>query len=279
MRALIASGAEVVATGRGTERSPSSLRMRYHELDITDAGSVDSLLALERPSAILHAAAISKPDVCVQDPALADLVNIAGTQNLLSAAAEEGSYFCFLSTDFVFDGKRGMYRETDEPAPINYYGQTKWRAEQCVQQYPHGWSIVRTVTVYGQPVAGRPNILSTVVEKLQRGEFYSVFDDQIRTPTYAGDLATGVARLIQGSHAGIFHLSGEEVLTPYQMAIRTAEYVGLDSSLLTRVSAETLEQPAKRPQRTGFIIEKAKKTIGFNPCSFEEGLRLSFPRP
>lgn len=279
VRALHRIGAEVVATGRGNERFPSALRSRYYDLDITDGGAVQSLLTAERPTAILHAAAISKPDVCVQDTAQADLVNITGTQHLLKAAESLGCYCCFLSTDFVFDGEKGMYTETDEPAPINYYGLTKWRAEQMVQQYAHGWSIVRTVTVYGQPVEGRPNILSTVVDKLQRGEVYTVFDDQVRTPTYAGDLAWGVAKLIQGSHPGIFHLSGEEILTPFQMAIRTAEYLGLDPSLLTRVTAETFQQPAKRPLRTGFVVEKAQKTIGYAPCSFDKGLRLSFPRP
>jgi len=279
LRALVASGATVVATGKGPQRFPFVENTRYCDLDITDAEAVNALLATEQPTAILHAAAISKPDVCEQDHPLADRVNRAGTQHLLSAAAALGSYFCFLSTDFVFDGRKGMYVETDLPCPVNYYGHTKWQAEQLVQQYPKGWSIVRTVTVYGQPVAGRPNILSTVVDKLKRGETYSVFDDQIRTPTYAGDLASGVATLIRGSHNGIFHLSGEEVLTPYEMAIRTATYLGLEASLLTRVSAETLQQPAKRPMRTGFVIEKAKKAIGFNPCSFDDGLQLCFPKP
>ncbi len=279
VRALHSIGATVVATGRGVERFPSLLRSRYYDLDITDAGAVRSVLAAERPTAILHAAAISKPDVCAADPDLADRINVQATENLLAVAGHLNCYVCFISTDFVFDGHKGMYVETDDPGPVNHYGVTKLMAEQFVQGYPGKWSIVRTVTVYGQPVEGRPNILSTVVDKLQRGEAYTVFDDQVRTPTYAGDLAWGVARLIQGSHPGIFHLSGEEVLTPYAMAIRTAEYLGLNPSLLTRVTAETFQQPAQRPLRTGFVVEKAKKTIGYAPCSFEEGLRLSFPRP
>ncbi len=277
---LLAVGVDVVATGLGPARVELSALAgcAYRSLDITDHREVVELLESERPDAILHAAAISKPDVCEQDQHLAERVNVAGTKNLLRGAEVLGAYFCFVSTDFIFDGVAGMYRESDSPAPINFYGQTKWWAEQLVQHYAHAWSIARTVSVYGPPITGRPNLLSIVVEKLTRGEPYSVVDDQFRTPTYAGDLAWGVACLIRNRHEGIFHLSGEEGMTPYQMAIRTARHVGLDPAALMRVTEDTFQQPARRPKRTGFVIEKAKRVLGYKPRSFDEGLCLSFPK-
>lgn len=275
---LLRLGLTVVATGRGADRQHLSRLAPYRALDITDPHSIRSVFDAERPDAVLHAAAISKPDECALDPARADRVNVDATRELLMASAVRGCSFCFLSTDFVFDGERGMYTESDIPSPVNHYGQTKWLAEQLVAEYPHIWSIVRTVSVYGQPVAGRANLLSIVAEKLRGGETYSVVDDQIRTPTYAGDLAWGVGRLIQGGHTGTFHLSGEDVLTPYAMAVRTATYLGLDPAGIRRVTAESFQQPARRPPRTGFIIEKARQAIGFRPLSFAEGLALSFPR-
>ncbi len=274
---LALRGHTVLATGIGPSRLSLADPHRYQSLDITDKYLVDALIDSERPDAILHAAALSKPDRCEADQALALRVNLDATEHLLDAAARHACYFCFISTDFVFDGVKGMYREMDPPAPINFYGVTKWRAEQAVQRYPHAWSIVRTVSVYGPPVPGRPNLLSTVIEKLSAGEEYAVFEDQIRTPTYAGDLAEGVAELIQRKMKGIFHLCGEEVLTPYQMAVRVARHMGLDPTGIRPTTANQLTQPARRPAITGLQIDKAKKSIGFRPVSFEEGLHLSFP--
>jgi dTDP-4-dehydrorhamnose reductase len=275
---LLKKGVQVLATGKAAHSSVLNTipRCRYFSMDITDLWSLRKIFQEEQPDAILHAAAISKPDACEQDRSLADHVNVQGTEKVLAAAAEINASVCFLSTDFVFDGQKGMYVETDEPAPVNFYGLTKLRAERLVQQYPHRWSIARTVSVYGPPVPGRANLLSIVVDKLSRGESYSVVDDQIRTPTYAGDLAAAVTTLITGDHGGIFHLSGPEILTPYQMAIKTASYVGLDPAKVLRVTAETFQQPAKRPLKTGFNIEKAKNLLGFHPLNFDEGLRLCF---
>ena len=272
------AGATPIATGSRPTPGICADLCRYRQLDITDEEAVRVCIQAERPDAILHAAAISKPDVCEHNHALADRVNVQGTKNLLDAAAEAACSFCFVSTDFVFDGARGMYAETDPPAPVNYYGHTKLQAEALVQSHQYHWSIVRTVSVYGQPVPGAANLLSIVAEKLQRRETYSVVDDQVRTPTYAGDLALAVANLILSQQQGIFHVSGEEVLTPYQMAIRTAAHLGLDTGLIRRVTAADFQQPAKRPPKTGFVIDKVKKAIGFHPRSFEEGLNLCFPR-
>lgn len=276
---LLQLGARVIATGMGAPRWKPDIdvNFQYQSLDIIDAPSVRKLLAQEKPDAVLHAAAISKPDQCALDPDLAQRVNVEGSRFLLDAADSCGAYFCFLSTDFVFDGVDGMYDESATPSPVNFYGQTKWEAEQLVQQYSHGWSIARTVSVYGPPVPGRPNLLSIVIEKLSSGQTYSVVDDQIRTPTYAGDLAWGVGRLIADRHVGIFHLSGEDVMTPYEMAVRTAQHMHLDPAGIRRVTEATFQQPAIRPKRTGFNIAKAKQQIGFQPRSFESGLHASFP--
>src|SRR5436190_1720971 len=138
------------------------------------------------------------------------------------------------------------------------------------------WEIVRTVLVYGKPQAGKENILTIVKKKLEKGESYNVVDDQVRTPTYVGDLAAGIISVIEKKARGIFHLSGEEVLTPYQMAIRAADYLKLDSSLINKVTAANFSQPAKRPAKTGFTIEKAKRQLDYEPISFEEGLKKTF---
>jgi len=275
---LLQKGHQVIATGRGECRLPFHGRQdfQYIPMDFKEPAAILSVFERCKPETVVHAGAMSKPDDCELNQELAFNINVQGTANVLQASEKHQSFFILVSSDFVFDGERGMYREHDKPNPVSYYGSTKLQAELAVQQYIFDWSIIRTVLVYGRPITGRSNLLSIVKEKLEKGEEYCVVDDQLRTPTYVEDLATGIAAVIEIKAKGIFHVSGEEVLTPYQMAIRTAEYLKLDSSLIKRVTAADFSQPAKRPPRTGFVIDKAKKQFGFHPVSFEIGLEKTF---
>lgn len=275
---LLTKGITVIATGKGECRLPyaDNLLFQYQSLDFTDPEAVQLIVGNLRPDVIVHSGAVSKPDECEQHKDYADKVNIEGTRHLLASAAAGKSFFIFISTDFIFDGKEGMYKEEDKGNPVNYYGLTKLRAESLVQQYAYEWSIVRTVLVYGEPLTGRGNILSVVKEKLEKGEEYCVFDDQVRTPTFVEDLAAGIVAIIQKRATGIFHLSGKDIMTPYQMACATADFFGLDKTLIRKVTSATFSQPAIRPAKTGFNIEKAKRELGYDPVSFQEGLARTF---
>jgi dTDP-4-dehydrorhamnose reductase len=182
----------------------------------------------------------------------------------------------FLSTDFVFDGEKGMYEENDERRPVNYYGQTKLLAEDEVMKYAYDWSIIRTVLVYGKPFSSRQNLLTNVAIGLQKGEKLNIFDDQVRTPTFVEDLAEGIVRIIEKRANGLFHLSGVDRVTPYQMAVAVAHHLGLDASLIKKVKEQDFNQPAKRPLKTGFNISKAKAELNYQPVSFREGLKRTF---
>ena len=275
---LLDNNETVIATGRGSCRLPFQHMpgFTWAEMDITDPFRIHDVFAEYRPEAVVHAAAWSKPDDCELHQWDAYIANVEGTLNVMLNAAEQGSHFIYVSTDFVFDGERGMYQEEDERKPVNYYGRTKMEAEDAVMEYEGDWSIVRTVLVYGRPVLARENILSITQKKLLAGEEWRVVDDQVRTPTYVGDLAAGIAAIIRQRATGIYHLSGKEVYTPYQMAVSTAAYLGLDTSLIKKVTAATFTQPAKRPPYTGFVIDKAIKELQYRPISFEEGLRKTF---
>jgi dTDP-4-dehydrorhamnose reductase len=268
----------VIATGKGDCR----LRLEhqenfiYREMDFTDPFQVHDVFEKDMPDVVVHAGANSKVDECEMDQWNAYRSNTEATVTLLINAEEVRSFLSSFSTDFVFDGQRGMYKEEDGPGPVNFYGKTKWEAEEAVKEYPYDWTIVRTVLVYGKPQAGRTNILTIVKDKLSQGESYSVVDDQVRTPTFVGDLADGIIAVIEKKAKGIYHLSGEEVLTPYQMAIAAADYLGLDKTLIRRVTAENFSQPAKRPPITGLAIDKAKKDLDYHPISFLEGLKKTF---
>ena len=275
VRHLLMLGYEVVATGKGECRLPftTELNFSYERMDFTDPFAVHDVFHKTRPDVVVHAGAMSKPDECEQQQMQAYIVNVEGTVTTLLNAAEQECFFIFISTDFVFDGETGMYREDDDTRPVNYYGRTKMEAEDAVKEYEFDWSIVRTVMVYGKPVMSRPNLLSVVREKLERAESYNVFDDQFRTPTYVEDLVEGIVKIIDYKATGIYHLCGKDMLTPYEMAVRTADFLQKERSLIKRVSADSFHQPAKRPARTGLNIDKAITELGFDPVSFEEGLR------
>lgn len=274
---LLEKGRQVIATGKGINRLPfAQPGFTYMPMDFTDPFAVHDVFEATRPEIVIHAGAMSKPDACEQDPMLAYMVNVEATVHLLINAAEHKSFFVFTSSDFVFDGEKGMYAEEDTPNPVNYYGRTKLEAEEAVKEYEHGWAIVRTVLVYGKNHSGHPNILSTVKQKLEHGKTYHVVNDQVRTPTYVEDLAKGLVSIIEKKAKGIFHLSGKDVLTPYEMAVRTADHLGLNKKLLIPVTADTFTQPAKRPLRTGFNIDKARKELGYDPISIDEGLIKTF---
>src|SRR5436190_1181824 len=275
---LLEQNHTVITTGKGACRLPFSNQPNfvYEEMDFTNPYSIDSVFNKYKPDVVIHSGAISKPDECEKDQVLAYMVNVEGTVHLMMNAAEYKSFFIFISTDLVFSGVKGIYNEDDERQPVNYYGSTKMEAEDAVMDYEYDWSIVRTVLVYGKPQAGRDNILTVVKNKLEKGEGYNIFNDQVRTPTYVEDLAAAVAKIIDNKATGIYHISGEEVLTPYQMAMEAASFLNLDKSLLKKVIAADMPQLAIRPLTTGFNIDKAKRDLEYKPTPFSEGLRKTF---
>jgi dTDP-4-dehydrorhamnose reductase len=266
---------KIVITGKGPCRLPPEWmgKMVYETMDITDPMAISVVFQQHRPDMVIHAAAMAQPDQCELNKPAADLVNIEATRYLLDAAEASEAFFVYLSTDFVFSGNSGPYTEASETGPINYYGLTKLRSEEAVQAYPHGWAIIRTVLVYGNTLVGtRTNIISWVDGELSQHKPIKVVGDQVRTPTYAGDLASAILHIATTRASGIWHIAGKDVLTPHDIAIMVADRRGYDRSLITKVDASVFTQPAVRPLETPFIIEKASKRLGYEPLSFLEGM-------
>ncbi len=274
---LLMTDYKIIATGKGDCRlNYSHINFYYEKLDFTNESDVKEVVQKHRPNIIIHAGAMSKPDECELNREQANLTNVASTRYLLKQASLYKSFFIFISTDFIFDGVKGMYHEDDENGPVNYYGETKLLAEKEVKEYVFEWGIVRTVLVYGHPKSGRDNILTVVAKGLRKGETLRIFDDQLRTPTYVEDLAKAIKTIVEKRATGVFHISGEDKLSPYQMAIAVANYLSFDPILIEKIRAEDLQQPAKRPAKTGFDITKAKDELKFVPTSFSKGLIKTF---
>lgn len=281
VKTLLEKNYQVFATGKGEERISfeNNDRYRYHEMDIADASSVGSALQTIQPDVVVHAAAMTQVDDCELNPQQCERINVQGTANVLMEAELHCKHFIYISTDFVFDGANGNYSEDDDLKPISFYGFTKMQAEAIAQTSEIPWSIVRTCLVYGNVLQGtRSNIISWVRDNLQQQKNIRVVADQYRTPTYVEDLAKGIALIIEKKAEGIYHLSGKDLLTPYDMAVKTAEYLKLNKNYIEKVDASTFSQPGKRPPKTGFNIEKARKDLGYEPLSFDEGLKRVIAR-
>lgn len=264
----------IIATGIGSSRLPlSNVRLQYHSLDITNGVAATEFYLKCKPDAVIHAAALTKPDYCELNKTRCWDANVTATRFLLDAVKKTNCYCIYLSTDFVFDGQKGMYIETDTTEPVNYYGSSKLAAEKAVIESGINFAIARTCLVYGNALQGsRSNIITWVKENLLQGKKIKVVNDQLRTPTYAEDFAKGILLMLEKKANGIFHISGEETMTPYDMAIATADYLQLDKTLIEKVDASVFTEPATRPLKTGFKIDKAKTILGYKPVSFSEGL-------
>lgn len=270
----------LLATGKGELRHNHLIfneKSNYASLDITDQIRAKHLFDSFKPDAIIHSAAMTQVDDCELNKDQCYSINTASTMSLISLAKEVNAAFHFISTDFVFSGDDGPYVESDQIGPVNYYGETKELAEQYLIQSGLNWSIIRTVLLYGKTdQIKRSNFIYWVRDSLVESKPIKVVNDQIRTPTYIPDLAKGIIKAVEGQAKGIYHISGDEIMTPYQMAIEVARFLKLDEQLITPVDATTFTQPGKRPQRTGFYIKKAIDELGYAPTAFKTALAEIF---
>lgn len=272
---LVSENIEVIATSKGSNRLSLKDGYIYDSMDITDADNIHFIFARYQPSVVINTAAMTNVDQCEIDHKGCQLLNVEAVKNLIDACGKISAHLIHLSTDFVFDGTKGSLTEEDQPNPISFYGHSKLTSEKLVIESTLKWSIIRTILVYGVAQdMSRSNIILWVKRSLESGKEIQVVNDQWRTPTLAEDLAWGCYLVAKNGVRGIFHISGDEMITPYQLALKTADFFELDKSLIKETNVSEFTQPAKRPPRTGFIIDKVRKVLGFEPKSIEEGLAV-----
>lgn len=266
---------QLFASAKGNNRLPFHDGYTYLALDVTNEKEVQTTFDNIKPDVVIHTAAMTNVDQCETEKELCTVMNVEAVKYLVNACQKNDTFLIHLSTDFIFDGLAGPYDENAMPNPISFYGESKLAAEKVIIASKIKWAIARTVLVYGIVAdMSRTNIILWVKKSLENGKKINVVTDQFRTPTLAEDLAIGCWQIAENESVGIFNISGKDLLTPYEMAIKTADYFGLDKTLITQADSSTFSQPAKRPPRTGFIIDKATSLIGYKPHSFDEGIKI-----
>ncbi len=264
----------LIATAK-SKLIPDLPRGEFHFLDITKPQEVEQIINKTKPEVIINTAAMTQVDDCEKENEKCWLNNVTAVENLVKAVSEKNIRLVHLSTDFIFDGTRGPLDELEQPNPLSYYGESKLAAERILQKSNITWAILRTVLVYGLTRdMSRSNIVLWVKKNLEEGKGINVVNDQWRTPTLAEDLAMGCFLAAIKNAQGIYHISGKEMMTPYDIAMATADFFALNKSLINQTDSTRFTQLARRPPKTGFIIEKAKRELGYQPRSFVEGLEV-----
>ncbi|MBM77446.1 MAG: NAD(P)-dependent oxidoreductase [Crocinitomicaceae bacterium] len=266
---------DLYATSIGENRLLDKLGYTYRSLDITDQNKVSHILSEINPDVIINTAAMTNVDACEHNKEKCWKINVDAVKYLVEASSKYNTHFIHLSTDFVFDGKAGPYSETDEPNPLHYYAESKLASEKIVSENSSNWAIIRTIIIYGiTDNMSRSNLVLWSKGEIEKGNTIKVVNDQFRSPTLAEDLAEGCISVADNSAQGIYHLSGPEINSILELIYKVADFYALDKSKIIPVTSASLNQPAKRPLRTGFVIDKAKKELGFKPRSFDEGIKF-----
>lgn len=266
---------KLVATSKGANRYPIGHGYEYAEMDILNFDQVKKVIEKYKPDAIIHTAAMTNVDTSEANKELCYQLNVDATQNLISLCEENQIQFIHLSTDFIFDGANGPYAEDDVPNPLSYYGETKLLAETKVKNSNANWAILRTILVYGiTNDMSRSNIVLWAKGALEKGLPINVVNDQWRMPTLAEDLAEACILSAEKNAQGVYHVSGKDYMSIADLVRKVADYWSLDKSIISEISSESLNQTAKRPVKTGFILDKTIRDLDYNPHSFEEGLKI-----
>ena len=266
---------ELIATSVGPNRHNLKDGYTYEELDVLDLDRLNELVERYRPDSIIHTAAMTNVDACEAERAKCYALNVQSVKNLIDVCQIRDIQLIHLSTDFIFDGENGPYTEEAEPNPLSYYGETKLESELILKKSSCRWAILRTIIVYGiVNDMSRSNIVLWAKGALEKGESIHVVNDQWRMPTLAEDLAACCLLAVKKNASGVFNASGKDLMSILEIVERVADHYGLNKSLIKAISAESLNQVAKRPKKTGFILDKAILELGYSPHSFEEGMAI-----
>jgi len=248
--------------------------VEYRQIDIRDKKQVKKIMREFYPDFIINTAAYTNVDGCESNKELAWAVNVTGPENLAFYAHTLDSHLIHISTDYVFDGENGPYTETDVPNPISYYGRTKLASENVIKGSRCKYTIIRTNVLYGPAKFGRPDFVKWVVTSLRNNEVIRIVTDQINNPTFLDDLVFGITKIIELKKEGIYNIGGKELLSRFEFTERIADYFDLNHNLIKPITTEELNQPAKRPLKSGLIILKAQTELNYKPHSLEETFRL-----
>jgi dTDP-4-dehydrorhamnose reductase len=250
--------------------------IRQFQFDLREVGPLRHAFEEAQPAAVIHAAAMANIDVCQSHQDEAEAINVGITARLAELCNQYGSRMVFCSTDSVFDGKQGMYVESDIPCPLNYYAETKVRAEQVIQHELDNGVVARLSLVMGVPLMGAGNsFLASMISSFQQEVPVPMPENEIRTPVDVITLGRALLELARNDLTGILHIAGSTRLNRYDMGLQIAERLGYPPALVKPTDSNLMSDRAPRPNDASLDNSKAKQVLATPMLSFSEGLGLS----
>ena len=241
------------------ERRHEVVALARQDADVTDARAINEAIDRAEPEVVIHCAAFTAVDECESQPERAFRVNWDGTRNVALACRRRGCGVVYLSTDYVFDGEKSSpYLETDQPNPINVYGQSKLEGERAVRELldePGGtcraW-IVRVSWLFG-PLG--KNFVGAILDRAERGEALRVVDDQAGAPTYTADAAAKIEQIVEGAEPGVYHVTNQGYCSWFEFAAEIVYQACSTGRLrqappMSEISSVELNRPARRPRNS-----------------------------
>lgn len=239
------------------------------QFDLLDESGIFEKIFRIKPEIIIHSAALTDVDRCERERELAYKMNVKGTRIISEASKQVGSFLIYISTDYVFDGTRGMYKEDDAPNPVSYYGLTKLLGEEFCDG-----CIARSCVIYGsRPASGKVNFVLWILNSLRSKQPIRVVTDQFITPTLNSNLAAMVLEAGKRQLDGTYHLAGASRISRYDFARTVAQMLDLDLSLILPCRMEDMEWTAKRPKDSSLDISKAAKVLQEKPLSTKAAMQ------
>ncbi len=259
--------------GSSMEDEPVYKGADYIKCDIAKREALKKTVYDFYPDFIVNAAAFTNVDKSESERETAWKVNVKAVEYLAETSRVMDVHVIHISSDYIFDGTSGPYSENATPNPLGYYGRTKLASENELKIGGAIYSILRTNVLYGI-AASRPDFVRWVINSVRGGKKIRIVTDQINNPTFIDDLVQGISKIVEYRKQGIYNIGGSEFLSRYEFTMRIADFFKLDKSLISPIVTKELNQPAKRPLKSGLLTIKAETEIGYKPHSIAESLAL-----
>jgi len=243
------------------------------KMDLKNHEMISSILTEKKPDIVIHLGAMTGVDLCEKEKTSASEINTKATEIIAKECSKLNSFLVYVSTDYVFDGNLGMYKEDDITNPLGYYGESKLEGEKVVQNFSTNWCIARTSTPFGLHPT-KKSFPMWVIENLQKQKQIDILIDQFTSPTYIPNLSRMLIEISERRITGIIHAAGASKISRYQMASMISDKLNLDGSLLKQISIDEMKWVAQRPKDSSLDVSRASSILNEKPQKIDQSLNL-----
>ena len=243
------------------------------KMDLKNYEMISSVLTEIKPDVVIHLGAMTGVDICEKEKTSASEINTKATEIIAKECSKLNSFLVYVSTDYVFDGNFGMYKEDDVANPLGFYGKSKLEGEKAVQNFSTNWCIARTSTPFGLHPT-KKSFPMWVIENLQKQKQISVVVDQFTSPTYIPNLSRMLIEISERRITGIIHAAGASKISRYQMASMVSDKLNLDGTLLKQISMNKMKWVAQRPKDSSLDVSRASSILNEKPQKIDQSLNL-----